>query len=112
MPFHDLDNMPPEFVTPRHSTAHGCLISGTGIEVGVFSYKAGEGAQPHQHPHEQIIVVLEGRGRFTLGDEVQEIRPRMAVHVPPNMPHRLEALTALTVVSSKTMIDGVGHRIG
>lgn len=111
MPFVDLDNMPPEFVTPKHSTAHGCLISGEKIEVGVFSYKAGEGARPHAHPHEQIIVVLTGRARFTLDGVVSEIDPRHAVHIPPMMEHRLEALTDLTVVSSKTMIDGVGHRI-
>lgn len=111
MPFYDLDNMPPEYVTPAHSTAHGCLISGAKIEVGVFSYKAGEGARPHSHPHEQIIVVITGKARFTLDGEVEEINPRSAVLIPANVPHQVEALTDVTVVSSKILIGGVGHRI-
>ncbi|MCB1395158.1 MAG: cupin domain-containing protein [Rhodobacteraceae bacterium] len=112
MPFFNLDDMPPAFVTPAHSTAHGCLVSGSGIEVGVFSYKAGQGAREHFHPQEQILVVLEGVARFTLNGETHEMGPRRAVVVPPMLPHRLEAVTDVTVVSSKTMIDGVGHRIG
>ena len=57
MPFYDLDAVSAEFVTPKHSTAFGRLITGEQIEFGVLRYKAGEGAEMHAHPHEQIIFV-------------------------------------------------------
>ena len=42
MGFHHLDAMPKEFVTPRHSTAYGEMVTGRGLDI------AGEdvGGQP------------------------------------------------------------------
>ncbi len=111
MPFYDLEQVEAEFVTPKHSTAFGRLITGEHIEVGVLRYKAGEGAKTHAHPHEQIIVVLSGRIRMTVGDEVAEIGEGQAVHIPPNLPHAADVLEDAEVVSCKSIVGGVGHRI-
>ena len=111
MPFYDLDEIAAEFVTPRHSTAFGRLITGEQIELGVLRYKAGEGAEMHAHPHEQIILVLEGRIRMTVDGEVAEVRAGQAVHIRPNVPHRAEVLEDAEVVSCKGVVGGVGHRI-
>jgi hypothetical protein len=62
MPIYQLENIPEEFVTPKHSTAYGRLITGTQVEVGLLRYKAGEGAKQHAHPHEQILLVLRRQG--------------------------------------------------
>lgn len=66
MPIYQLENIPEEFVTPKHSTAYGRLITGTQVEVGLLRYKAGEGAKQHAHPHEQVLLVLKGKCRLTL----------------------------------------------
>ena len=50
MPIYQLEDIPEEFVTPKHSTAYGRLITGTQVEVGLLRYKAGEGAKQHAHP--------------------------------------------------------------
>jgi hypothetical protein len=63
VPFIHYDQIEKEFVTPKHSTAYGELATGEFIEVGRLRFNAGEGANEHQHPHEQIIVVLSGRLR-------------------------------------------------
>ena len=111
MPFYELDSIKPEFVTPKHSTAFGRLITGEQIEVGVLRYKAGEGANTHSHPHEQIIIVLEGRLQFTLDGETEELGPGQAVHIPPDVPHSVRMIEDSEVVSCKGVVGGVGHRI-
>ena len=111
MAFYQLDNIKPELVTPKHSTAFGPLVTGDHVEVGVLQYKAGEGARPHAHPHEQIIIVLSGNLRMTLDGEVAEIGKGQAVHIPPNVPHSAAVIEDAEVVSCKGVVGGVGHRI-
>jgi quercetin dioxygenase-like cupin family protein len=111
MPVYQLEDIPEEFVTPRHSTAYGRLITGTQVEVGLLRYKAGEGAKQHAHPHEQILLVLNGKCRLTLDGQPTIIGNGMAALIPPNTPHALEVLEDAEVVSCKGVIGGVGHRI-
>jgi quercetin dioxygenase-like cupin family protein len=111
MPVYSLKDLKAEYVTPKHSTAFGPLITGEQIELGVLSYKVGEGANTHAHPHEQIILVLKGRARFTLDGVEHEIGPGMAVHVPPNVPHSVRMIEDTEFVSAKGVIGAVGHRI-
>jgi quercetin dioxygenase-like cupin family protein len=111
MPIYQLDNLPEEFVTPRHSTAFGRLITGTQVELGVLRYKAGEGAQEHAHPHEQILLVLSGKCRLTLDGEANIIGPGQAALIPPNLPHALAVIEDAEIISCKGVVGGVGHRI-
>ena len=61
------------------------LIRGT-LEVGLY---APEGTDP-QEPHDQdeCYVILEGEGRFTMGDETVPFRPGDFFFVPAGVPHR------------------------
>ncbi|VTU15122.1 Cupin domain protein [Variovorax sp. PBL-H6] len=111
MPFIDLDEVCEEFVTPKHSTAFGRLVTGEQVELGVLRYKKGEGAEPHQHPHEQIFLVLSGVVRATLGGEVRDLHKGQVMHVPPNLLHGIRILEDAEVISAKGIVDGVGHRI-
>lgn len=111
MPFINYEEIEHEYVTPKHSTAYGALAAGESIEVGYLTFKGGEGAEPHQHPHEQIVVVLKGRVRARLGDEEQELGPGSGFLVPPNQLHGITAIDDAEVLSCKNLVDGVGHRI-
>jgi quercetin dioxygenase-like cupin family protein len=111
MPVYKIDAMSKEYVTPKHSTAFGSLVTGEQIELGVLRFKAGEGANEHAHPHEQVLFVLSGRVRMTIAGEAHELGPREVAHMPPNVPHRLDALEDAEVVSAKGIVGGVGHRI-
>jgi len=110
VPFFHYDQIEPEYVTPEHSTAYGPLAAGESIEVGLLTFKGGEGAKPHQHPNEQIVVVLKGRIRVRLGDEEQELGPGSGFRVPPNVLHGTTALEDSEVLSCKNLIGGKGHR--
>jgi quercetin dioxygenase-like cupin family protein len=111
MPVHKLSELKKELVTPKHSTAFGSLVTGKQIEFGVLRFKAGEGANEHAHPHEQVLFVLSGRVRMVIGGETHELGPRDVAHMPPNVPHSLWALEDTEVVSCKGIVGGVGHRI-
>ena len=111
MPIYQLEDIPEEFVTPKHSTAYGRLITGTQVEVGLLRYKAGEGAKQHAHPNEQVLLILSGKCRLSLDGEPTIVGSGMAALIPPNIPHALEVLEDAEVVSCKGVIGGVGHKI-
>ncbi len=111
MPILKLKDLDEQYVTPKHSTAYGRLVTGQQVELGVLTYKAGQGAKMHAHPQEQIFLILKGRMRMTLGDEVAEIGPGEVAHMPPNVPHMVEVLEDSEVVSCKSMVGGAGHKI-
>ena len=41
----------------------------------------------HQHPHEQLGVMLEGALELTIDKETRLLRPGDAYTIPPNLPH-------------------------
>ncbi len=111
VPFFQFDEMPAEYVTPKYSRAYGPLLTGTQIEVGRLRFKAGEGAVPHAHPQEQIMVVVRGRLRVTMDGEVQEVGPGEGFMAPPNLRHSVTAVEDTEVLSCKGLVDGRGHHI-
>jgi len=46
---------------------------------------------PHDHPQEEVYIVLEGEGKghFGLGKAI-DIKPGMFMHLPPNAEHGVE----------------------
>jgi quercetin dioxygenase-like cupin family protein len=42
----------------------------------------------HQHPHEQMGILLEGALELTMGDETRLLRPGDAYAIPPYLPHK------------------------
>ncbi len=111
MPFFRLDEMEAEYVTPKYSRAHGPLVTGSQIEVGRLRFRAGEGAVPHAHPQEQVMVVLRGRLRVTLDGAVREVGPGEGFLAAPDTRHAVTALEDTEVLSCKGLVDGRGHRI-
>jgi quercetin dioxygenase-like cupin family protein len=111
MGFHRFDELPKEVVTPKHSTAFGELLTGQSIEVGRLRFKKDEGAEPHQHPQEQIMLVLTGKLEVTMEGETTQLGPGEAFHAVPMTLHRVTALEDTEVISCKALVDGAGHRI-
>jgi len=72
---------------PGYSTAHGPVVEGERIQVGLIRMPRGTGARPHTHPNEQWIYVLEG----TLDSEVEGVKTRVGpgslVYIPANAVH-------------------------
>ena len=112
MPVYRFDALTKEYVTPKHSAAFGSLVTGEQIEVGLLRFRAGQGANEHAHPHEQVLFVLSGRVKMVIDGQAYELGAREVAHMPANVAHSLLALTDTEVISAKGVINGVGHRIG
>ena len=54
---------------------------------------------PHSHPFEQIAYIVQGRMRFTIGDEVLEAGPGSVVRIPPDVMHCGEPIGDETVLN-------------
>lgn len=55
---------------------------------GITEIEPGAGIPLHTHDVEESVLVLEGRARVELGDEVVEAGPGDATWVPAGVPHR------------------------
>ena len=111
MPFLVFDEIQKETVTPKYSTAYGELVTGQFLEVGRLSFKAGEGAVEHQHPHEQVMYVISGLLSVDMDGEHAELGPGMGFHALPDHAHKVQAIEDTLVLSCKHVIEGVGHKI-
>ena len=67
---------------PDYSTANGACVEGDRMIVGLMRMPAGTGAEPHSHPNEQWIYILEGTFRAKIGDKEIEAKPGSVVYVP------------------------------
>jgi quercetin dioxygenase-like cupin family protein len=99
-------------VTPQYSTARGPVMRSENLELTKGFYEKGKGADMHAHPEEQIIYVLSGRARVTLGDEGYEVTPGDVSYHPSNVPHSIVALEDLTVLSIKRLVDPIYQATG
>ena len=81
-----------------YSTAHGPVVEGDRIQIGLIRMPRGTGARPHSHPNEQWIYVMEG----TLEAEVDGVKSRVPtgslIYVPANVVHYAMATPESDVV--------------
>ena len=52
----------------------------------------------HDHPHEQLSYVIEGRFEFTVGSETTILEPGMVALIPGGVTHGGTTLTACKVI--------------
>jgi len=103
MPFFKLNEMQGAVVAPGHSTAHGPTITGDELEIGWYTEPKGTGAKPHHHKSEQIMLVLAGRLRMRIGNEVRDMGPGEVALIRSDEEHEQTALEDGTrFVSFKT----------
>jgi quercetin dioxygenase-like cupin family protein len=83
---------------PEYSSANGACVEGDRMIVGLMRMPAGTGAEPHSHPNEQWIYILEGTFRAKIGDQELEAKPGSVIYVPANMVHSGKATAEADVV--------------
>jgi quercetin dioxygenase-like cupin family protein len=83
---------------PKEEVANGIwrrYISGDRAMVAHLSLQKGAIVPKHSHENEQITYIVEGALRFWVGDDgtdVFDVRAGEVLHIPSNVPHRVEAL--------------------
>ena len=101
MYFYDLNRIRGEAVS--YSTAAGRPVDGEHLQMSLLHFETGGGAQEHAHAYEQIMVVVKGKLRVQIGQEVGEIGPGQAFLAPPNVKHQVAALEDSEVISCKNI---------
>jgi mannose-6-phosphate isomerase-like protein (cupin superfamily) len=72
---------------PDYSTAAGACVEGERMMVALMRMPAGTGAEPHSHPNEQWIFILEGTFRATVGGQEIEAKAGSIIYIPSNTMH-------------------------
>lgn len=73
-------------------------ISGGVLMANWVTIEPNSSVPRHQHPNEQLGVMLEGALELTLGDETRLLRPGDAYTIPPDLPHSARTLEEGCVV--------------
>ena len=68
------------------------LVVGQNIMLARVLLKKGCIVPEHSHPNEQLTFIAEGALRFWIDGEVIDVNAGECLTIPPNMPHKAEAL--------------------
>ena len=74
------------------------MIVGTNEMLVRWEFLKGAVAARHSHPNEQIVVMLEGKLRLTVGNANKTMMPGDIVVIPPDVPHEALALEDTVVL--------------
>jgi quercetin dioxygenase-like cupin family protein len=72
---------------PDYSSVEGGVVEGDRMIVALMRMPAGTGAEPHSHPNEQWIYILEGTFRAKVGDKEVEAKAGSLLYIPSNVVH-------------------------
>jgi quercetin dioxygenase-like cupin family protein len=67
----------------------GVVLTGEKLQFLCNYLDAGIEIPLHSHPHEAMIMLLEGTTQNWVGDEYFVLRPGWALWIPSDVPHRL-----------------------
>ena len=72
---------------PAYSTANGTCVEGDCMMVALMRMPAGTGAEPHSHPNEQWIYILEGTFAATIDGKKVKAPAGTVLYIPSNAVH-------------------------
>jgi mannose-6-phosphate isomerase-like protein (cupin superfamily) len=75
---------------PWRGSLAGEALGGAVTVLAYGNDTPGEGPRLHVHPYDETFVIVAGRARFFVGDEVIEAGAGEAVLGPAGVPHRFE----------------------
>ena len=87
IPLYNLNEIPA--LHPREGIVQR-VFRGTGVGVSYAELHPGMKAGPHSHPWEQIFILLKGRVKLHVDDQVFEMVEGSFVRIPPNAVHYSE----------------------
>ena len=63
----------------------------SGVRVTLFSFAAGQQLTEHASPARALVQILSGACVFTLGGKKTPLRAGDLLHMPPGLPHAVDA---------------------
>ncbi len=94
---------------PGYSTAHGPVIEGERIQMGLMRMPRGTGGRPHSHPNEQWVYVVQGTLECEVAGVKSRVPPGSLVYIPANVVHSALATPDADVIflTAKDMTHGI-----
>ncbi|MBZ5563657.1 MAG: cupin domain-containing protein [Acidobacteriia bacterium] len=89
MQLHSWDVLKQEAINDKLSRR---FVSGERITMALFSFAKGGTVPRHQHDNEQLMYVLEGALKLTVGEEEVTVRGGEVLQIPSGVPHGAVAL--------------------
>ena len=74
------------------------MIVGSKEMLVRWEFRKGAVAARHSHPHEQIVMMIDGKLRLAVGDAETIMAPGDIIVIPPNVPHEAQALEDTVVL--------------
>jgi quercetin dioxygenase-like cupin family protein len=96
MPFSTLASIPAHEIFGGAIRGH--YAHGDSVTIGEIDLDAGTVVPMHNHPHEQVTYVMEGRFEFTIGTETRILERGVAALIPGGVMHGGKTLTACRVL--------------
>jgi quercetin dioxygenase-like cupin family protein len=87
---HQLSEIKPTEVFPGF---HGRFIHTATMTFAFWEITQGSAVPEHNHSHEQVVNVLEGKFELTVDGVTQTLEPGMIVTIASNIRHRGRAIT-------------------
>ena len=72
---------------PDYSSVEGGVVEGDRMIVALMRMPAGTGAEPHSHPNEQWIYILEGTFEANIGGQAVTAQAGSVLYIPANLVH-------------------------
>ena len=63
------------------------LVQNELVSVTIFSFDQGEEISTHASGGDAMVTVLDGKGRFTIGDQVYYLDQGQTIIMPKDIPH-------------------------
>lgn len=79
-------------LTPVRPGVARRVFSGEGATLAWTTLDPGHTPRPHSHHFEQIVYIVSGQARFSVGDEEVLLGPGEMIVVPPDAEHWAETV--------------------
>ncbi len=77
-----------ELVTyQEHQVVSKTLVQNEAVSMTIFSFDKGEEISTHASGGDAMVTVLEGTGRFTVGEQVFALQEGETLIMPKGIPH-------------------------
>jgi quercetin dioxygenase-like cupin family protein len=77
---------------------HGRMVHAERVTLAFWTIDAGAALPAHDHPHEQVVTMLEGELELTVDGEARVLRAGDVLAIPGGARHAGRALTACRVI--------------
>ena len=74
---------------PEYAETFGPVVEGELTQVGIMKLPAGQSSDPHFHPNEQWIYVLEGNLEAVVDGQESQVGPGGLIYIPANVVHNV-----------------------